>query len=246
MFKDRVPPKILLVEDNSNLSENIHELLTMEGYEVTHILKSAEQVEKEISKYPPDLVLIDIKLSGKKNGIELASQLRETSKTPIIFITSHSDKETINKVKIVRPEGFLVKPFSKESLFSSIEIAIENSSYSQGTVAKKSPINSETIFIRNRGFLQRIEVKEILFIEVHSNIYHIFTQMDRITIRNNIREFLKKLPKNRFFRVHRSFIVNIQNVKCFNSSMVKTGIFEIPMGRKYYQKLSKSVNRLQS
>ena len=125
MNKHYNKPKVLLVEDNFNLSENIKEILTLNGYEIVEILDQAETALSIIEEKMPDLVLVDIKLKGAKTGIELAEELRQTIDLPIVFLTSASGQEIVKKVNHIRPDGFVTKPFTTNSLITSIELAME-------------------------------------------------------------------------------------------------------------------------
>src|SRR5436190_22963351 len=74
----------------------------------------------------PELVLLDIHLFGKKDGIEVAHKINELYQIPFIFLTANSDAETIDRAKKVKPNAYIVKPFTKEELFAAIEIAFSN------------------------------------------------------------------------------------------------------------------------
>ncbi|MFC3415250.1 LytR/AlgR family response regulator transcription factor [Algoriphagus hitonicola] len=248
MVQEMVSPKILLVEDNPNLSENISELLTINGFIVTDILDSAHLVEENLKKNPANLVLIDIKLKGKQNGIELATQIRRHFTIPIVFITSSSGKEIIEKVKHIKPDGFIVKPFTKESLITSIQLAIENfSSLDQaksGTQLIHAPKSIDEIFIRDNGWLKKIEIDEIELIKTEGTYSRIITEGKQFTLRNTAKEVLGKLPDNQFLRVHKSYIVNLKKIEAFNSTVIKIAQHEIPIGRNFYKDLVNHVNKI--
>lgn len=250
MVQELVSPKILLVEDNPNLSENIRELLSINGFVVTDILDSAQHVGESLKKSPANLVLIDIKLKGKLNGIELATQLRKRFSIPIVFITSSSGKEVIDKVKHLKPDGFIVKPFTKESLITSIQLALENFSFAAGQKGSSQLIHSsklnDEIFIRDNGWLKKIEVDEIELIKTEGTYSHIITENKQFTLRNTAKEVLEKLPENQFLRVHKSYIVNLKKIDAFNSSTIKITQHEIPVGRNFYKDLINHVNKINS
>ncbi|WBL44159.1 response regulator [Algoriphagus halophytocola] len=119
--------RILLIEDSRTLAENLNEIFEVFDYELLEILTSAEKAMEVIRKKKPDLLLIDIKLKGIKNGIELAEEIRDKIKIPIVFITSYSGKEVIKKIQHLAPEGIVTKPFTYDALITSIELALANS-----------------------------------------------------------------------------------------------------------------------
>lgn len=113
--------QILIVEDNPELADNTKDLLEAEGYEVCDILDSDEKIEDTLFEKFPAAVLLDIHLKGNSNGIDIAHNIREKFNIPVIFFTSSTDKETLNKVKEVSPDGYIVKPFSKDTLITTLD-----------------------------------------------------------------------------------------------------------------------------
>ena len=239
--------KILMVEDNQSLSENISELLRLNGYEITGIYETAEEAKNMMISSPPDVALIDIKLKGNKSGIELASELRAEINIPIIFITSASGREVVEKVKHIKPDGFIVKPFTKESLITAIELAFENfksSDFLPKSSLVKSDAMSQEIFIRENGWLKKIQINEIHWIRAEGTYTHIFVNGKQYTLRNTVKEVMSKLPEHQFIRVHKSFIINLYKIDAFNANAIRIEEVEIPIGRNYYQELIKTVNKI--
>ena len=120
--------KILIVEDETITAEDIKEKLKSVGYKITGIASSYDKVLESIDSNMPDLVLMDIKIKGDKNGIETANYVRRHYDIPIIFLTAFSDKELIEKAKNTEPYGYIIKPFTQEGLYSNIEIALNKDS----------------------------------------------------------------------------------------------------------------------
>ena len=118
--------KVLIVEDELIVAEDLKEILLELGYRVTGIAKDIEEAKDILIKKVTDIVLLDIRLRDGDNGIDLARFIRKNYKLPIIFITSYSDKDTIKQAKQVKPDGYLVKPIEKGDIYSSIEIALSN------------------------------------------------------------------------------------------------------------------------
>lgn len=121
--------KILIVEDEVLIARDIKESLEELGLYSCIIVSSVLQALKVIEAHPPNLVLIDIKLSGKLTGINLGRILLSKDTVPFIYLTSHTDPLTFEEAKSTRPYGFLVKPFKKKDLQITIEIALNNFSH---------------------------------------------------------------------------------------------------------------------
>jgi class 3 adenylate cyclase/CheY-like chemotaxis protein len=94
------------------------------GYRVTDIISSGEEVMSRAIELKPDLVLMDIRLSGNMSGIEVAGEIKRIMDIPIIYLTAYADRETIQKAKLTEPFAYIEKPFEEKSLRTSIEIAV--------------------------------------------------------------------------------------------------------------------------
>ena len=118
--------RILIVEDDVNISENIEEILQLLGYVNIDIANSANQAIKVVKKYRPDMVFMDIKLKGDKDGIELGEIIQQMVDAPIVYVTSYSDPAIIERAKRTHPAGFIVKPFNSNDIHAMVEIVLYN------------------------------------------------------------------------------------------------------------------------
>lgn len=117
--------KLLVVEDEGVIALDIRKALTLLGHTVTDVAGSSEEAVRAADKNTPDVVLMDIHLKGNEDGITAASRIRAKHDVAIIFLTAHSDRDTINRVKAVDPYGYLIKPFTSASLNVTIEMALQ-------------------------------------------------------------------------------------------------------------------------
>jgi len=118
------PASILIVEDEALVSSYIREVLESSGFHVAGVAASAAEALSHAAGSRPDLALIDIRLTGPTDGIELACQLRERFQLPAIFLSGLIDKHTIERAKAAEPLGFLKKPFLPSQVFNAIEEAL--------------------------------------------------------------------------------------------------------------------------
>jgi PAS domain S-box-containing protein len=116
--------KILIVEDERIVAEDIKIKLEYVGYAVAGIASSGEESLKKTEKLQPDLVLMDIVLEGKMDGIEAAAQILSLFNIPVVYLTAYSDEKTLKKAKVTEPFGFITKPFESQDLFTAIEMAL--------------------------------------------------------------------------------------------------------------------------
>ncbi len=115
---------ILIVEDESIVALDLKQRLQFLGYEVVAIASSGEQAIEQAASSQPDLVLMDIKLKGKMDGVEAAEVIRDRHGLPVIFLTAYADKETLDRAKHTQPYGYLIKPFEDKDLRTTLEIAL--------------------------------------------------------------------------------------------------------------------------
>ena len=116
--------KILIAEDEQIVAKNIEKRLTADGYQVVASVSTGEDAIEKAKLYSPDIILMDIKLKGKIDGIETADILRRNFQLPVIFLTSYADEETFQRAKSTEPFGYLIKPFDNKELNRVVELAL--------------------------------------------------------------------------------------------------------------------------
>ena len=115
--------KILIVEDEIIIAKDIENTLVRDGFNVTGIVSSGEKTIQEIKRNSPDLILMDIKLKGKMDGIETAEIIKNQFDLPVIYLTSYKDEETLLRARITEPYGYIIKPFDPKELKILIDIS---------------------------------------------------------------------------------------------------------------------------
>ncbi len=115
---------ILIVEDEALVAADLGDRLREMGYTVAAELASGEEALAHIAKLRPDLVLMDIVLEGEMDGIEAAQQARRRWDTPVVFLTSHADKNTLRRARAAEPFGYVIKPFGEADLHATLEMAL--------------------------------------------------------------------------------------------------------------------------
>lgn len=119
------PAKILIVEDEIITAETIADQLERLGYAVADTVSSGEAALESISRHQPDLVLMDIVLKRKSmDGIAAAANIRDRFQLPVIYLTAHSDRATLNRARVTAPFGYILKPFNEQDLRIAIDMAL--------------------------------------------------------------------------------------------------------------------------
>lgn len=116
--------RILIVEDEGIVAMDLQDRLSRLGYKVVAVVANGKDAVAQATKQHPDLILMDIRIKGKKDGIETAADIRALVDVPVVFLTAHSDRVTVGRSKSAAPYGYIVKPFNDRSLFTTIEMAL--------------------------------------------------------------------------------------------------------------------------
>jgi len=149
--------KILIVEDDGLVAEDIRQILQKSRYSVTSISTSGQEALIKAKKDSPDLVLMDIVLEGKMDGIETAHKINTQFDIPIIYITAYSEKDTLEAAKLTQPYGYLIKPIDEKELLIAVEIALNK--YREKKNVEKTLYESESKY---RQLIEKINESIIL------------------------------------------------------------------------------------
>jgi two-component system, cell cycle sensor histidine kinase and response regulator CckA len=116
--------RILIVEDEILVREDIEDCLEDLGHEVVSVASTGAEALSQIPTARPDLVLMDIRLKGDMDGVETARQIRTNFRLPVIFLTAHADDATLQRAKAADPIGYIVKPFAETTVNAVIQTAL--------------------------------------------------------------------------------------------------------------------------
>lgn len=219
------PLKILVVEDEYITQKTICNYLTEIGYEVIGTAMNADHAIEILNTKIVDFAILDITIKGEKNGIWLGNYISENFNIPHLYLTAYSDTETIKNALQTQPFGYLVKPFQKHDLFTSIEIAILN--FTKNQTSKKT-----NILVKHNEIYTKINFDTILFIESDKNYLLLNCENDMYRYRSTITDFENVMP-NYFIKTHKGFLINCQKVKEFSNSFVLINDFKIPISKTF-------------
>jgi two-component system, response regulator PdtaR len=123
---EREPATILIVEDEALVASYIQEVLEESGFVIAGIASSGPEAMSLVSASPPDLALVDIKLAGPMDGIEVAQLMRSQFNVHSIFLSGVCDPETMERARSATPLGFLEKPFRPSQVFNALQRALND------------------------------------------------------------------------------------------------------------------------
>ncbi|HNR16689.1 MAG TPA: response regulator [Chitinophagaceae bacterium] len=203
--------KVLLVEDEPVIAENVSLYLDNNDFEVSGIAYDSEEAMDQLKLNTPDAIILDINLESDKDGIDIAGYINAVYQLPFVFLTSYSDKVTLERAKKVKPSGYIVKPFNEKTLLASLEIAISNHAAEKNHDLPKlnyEKLNNHLISsMSEREFeLSQLvydgntntQIAEKLFISINTvktHLKNIYLKLDantRIDVINRLRELMLK------------------------------------------------------
>ena len=117
--------QIMIVEDEAIVSMDLRCKLEAMGYSVLAEIGSGAEAVDAADRLHPDMVLMDIRLSGEMDGIDAAGEIRSRFNIPVVYLTSHADEDTLARAKRTEPSGYILKPFFDAELRAVVEMAIQ-------------------------------------------------------------------------------------------------------------------------
>lgn len=246
--------KILVVEDESIVSKDIQLSLKKLGYSICGSSATGEEAIHAAKECQPDLILMDIMLKGKLNGIEAAHLIKEEMDVPIIYLTAYADESTLNKAKITEPYGYIIKPFEEIDLHTSIEMALykhnkekeKKKEVEMMFSALESGDKDDIFFVRSKSSLVKLRASDIIYVEALKDYVSIFTPKAKYIIHSTMKDIEKKLPSGQFLRVHRSYIIRLDKITSIEHAFVSLEDLEkqIPIGGNYREILFKKIKTI--
>lgn len=212
---------ILIVEDELLIAEMLKEMLADLGYNVVATARTFTEAQQKLNHHPSiNFAILDINLGKGKTGIDLAHEIREHRPMPFIFLTSYSDKKTINEAIEHKPEAYLIKPFSLPDLMATLEVV----------QARTSTVKS---FLFKSGYQTiKINTSDIRWLKSENVYVELKTNGKIHLLRNSLDKLLVELNDENIIRVHRSYAVNLLHIQAVSSQQIIIGNEKIPLSRK--------------
>lgn len=238
-MKSLEPAKILIVEDDMIIAADLSMQLTKIGYHIIGINTKAEDALKTISDHRPDIIIMDIVLSGKMNGIEAAVIILHEHQIPVIFMTSNTDDVTFQKALSAKPFAFIAKPFQKSELERTIRLSLQRAVAEDESISNHHNTDylsamEDRLFIRHRGEMVKVALQDINYLEADRNYCKIHTSESTYLVSVPLRNIEAQLPDNQFIRVHRSYVVNLYQIDAVSEyqEYLTLGSHQVPISRR--------------
>ena len=234
--------KILVVEDEVLVAEEIAADLEDYHFSITDIAISSEECFEAIKKEVQNVILMDVNIKGKYDGIETSQIINKTHNIPIVYLTANTDSKTIERALSTSPSAFISKPYTKKDLVIALELAFKryNEKSLNTTITQK--VNS--FFVKDGSHYSKINFDDINYIEADGSYSNIFTENKKYTLSTNLNHFQDNLNNPIFVRNHRSYIVNINKVECFDKNSLTIGSKTLPISKSHQKEILKLFTKL--
>jgi len=194
--------RVLIVEDDPLIAEDISESLKEIGYIIAGIAYDSSEAMTMLRASNPDIAVLDINLESEKDGIQIGEYIQQNIQIPFIYLTSYSDKTTLERAKKTRPMAYIVKPFDERDLYTALEIALFNfESADDGDVisledlnkkmlAKFTPKEYEIILQIMEGYANK-QLAEANFVSLNTIKTHLKNIYDKLEVNSRTQVIVK-------------------------------------------------------
>ncbi len=244
--------KIIVIEDDKIVRDNIATLLDEEGYKTFQSSDGLEGINL-IEEVKPDLIICDI-VMPRMNGLEVLQKIRENNlfrPVPFIFLTAKVEKSDLRSGMELGADDYIFKPFSSKELLRAVKVRLKKSEqiknyyYNKDKIADKRYSYEDKILVNVKDETKLIQILTIKFISAEDQYSKLHLHDNSsVLLRKSLSDWEEILPEDKFIRIHRSTIINIDYVtkleKWFNRSLrvfIKDWPKELTVSRNYTQKL---------
>ncbi|MDF1696739.1 MAG: response regulator [Saprospiraceae bacterium] len=232
--------QILVVEDEPIIADDLVFMLEEMGYSNVDTVHYGEYAIKDMEQKPYDLLLLDINLEGKIDGIQVAEHAHINHAMPYIFLTSLSDEKTIERVKKTHPAAYLVKPIDEKDLKVNIELTLAKSTNKK---AKKKEFPS-IYYIKDRSRMSKVRTEDILYLEGSNNYTIVHTTNKKYVISQTLKRVAEAMDPELFIRIHKSAIVQLSKIdEIVDAHVILCGI-KLAIGRTYRSRLMERLDTI--
>ncbi|MBX9807163.1 MAG: response regulator transcription factor [Flavobacteriaceae bacterium] len=209
---------VLIIEDTPEQSDALSKVLLTNNYNVVGVARSYTEALKLFYEKPIDIIVIDVFLDGKPDGITFAETINiiPNASKPFVFLTSSQDRQIFERAKLTKPFSFLMKPFNELEILYALEMAVEKF-YEQNNVFlsedQDTVISNDFLFIKKKNALKKVAINDILYIEVEDRYCNIITEKEKFVILISLTKISALLDANIFIRTHRNIMVNSNKIE---------------------------------
>ncbi len=214
--------KILIVEDEILIAEDLKDILLSFGVELIDMAHDKTTAIAKIESFNPEIVLLDIRMEKETDGLEVGEYLMKKGGISYIYITAHSDVAMVKKIIETQPAGYITKPIKKSDLFANINLSISRRNENAGV---------KNLQVKDGYGYVLIPQNEIRYLESDGNYININAENKKMISRQSLDSLMEELDQKMFFKIHRSYIVNISKIVKYTKKEVMLDNITLPISR---------------
>lgn len=250
------PTRILIVEDEFPVALDIETRLTKMGFISVGTTDNFEGAIAKAAVEKPDIVMMDIQISGDKTGIDTARVIWETFEIPVIYLTGMNDPETTEEAMNTRPMGYILKPFRDEDIRNQVYIALQQKAVLDDlrkrvkgyeevmSSISKDQVKDEILFVKDNKQIQKIAMKNITYLEAMDNYTLIYTAGDKYIVNGFLKDVIGRIMSPGLVRIHRSYAVVKDHIDRIEENTVVIGDRILPVSRSYRDDFYTKINAI--
>jgi DNA-binding LytR/AlgR family response regulator len=204
---------LLLLEDDIEEANELADFLEKNDYTMV-ISHNINQTERLLKRHSFDLVILDIMIDGKPDGLVMAERMNELGfDIPFLFLSSMQTKILFDQAKLTKPMTYLIKPYNELELLFTLELAIEKHYEQSNSISFDNALISPSyVFIKKKRSLMKVQVSKLIYIEVQDK-YCKFSLIDEeFLVKLSLKKVKELLSNPDFIQVHRNYLVNINKI----------------------------------
>ncbi len=247
--------KVLVVEDEFAVALDVQTRLQNMGFEVVGIASSFDEAISKSATDNPNVVIMDINISGTKTGIDAAKVIWEKFEIPVVYLTGVTEPEIIEEALATMPMGYILKPFSDEGIRGQLMIAVqqkkslqflrEKVKHYENVMATIVPDKStkDILFIKDSKQIFQLSVNAIAYLEAMDNYTLLYTASnDKYVMNGFLKDIIDKIGNPGIIRIHRSYAIAKQHIKQIEENTVMVGTRVLPVSKSYREIFYEAIN----
>lgn len=251
-------PDILVIAHEPKVKAELESLLTALGYDLEVFDEYPSPEAFSASGQFPDLLFLQVAPESFEKAEQLVKAANQYRKTPVIYLTDNKEEVFFTRVKDTKPFGFLTKPLDLGGIRRIVELALlyDTGSVSSGDTVQQFSLSGQPMmtsktaptyfFTKVGNKLKKIAIEDVHYVEVEGKYSSIFLDGRKFNVKASLKELLEKFPGDRFVRVSRNYIVNLDYIEHIDTMqyLVKVADEEIPVSRTYKDELMNRISLL--
>lgn len=230
--------KVLIIEDERFLARELETYFLNKSHDVVGIAHSGEDAVSLARSHSPDLLMVDIELEGKMNGIMACEKIVEFSDASIIYLSQFRSEKWTQRIIETRPVLYLTKPFNEHELEMNMGLLTETKKQFE-----LQPMR-DYVFLKDRDRHVKVAIKDILFLEAARSSCNIYLENRKITLSMSLKTLMTKINHPLITRISRSKAVNLERVQGYVGGILFINQHELSITADYKDSVMSKLNHL--